>query len=316
MGTALVTHDEYLLHDNGPLHPERPQRLRAVWTALHNTGLLPRLTFREPALATADEIARAHEPQYVDLVREIAERGGGFLDGDTPVGEESYRIALLSAGGGLTATRAVLAGEYDNAFLASRPPGHHACRGKGMGFCLFNNIAIAAHEALAQGLERVFILDWDVHHGNGTQDVFYRDPRVFFCSLHQMSWYPFTGASDETGEGAGVGTTLNLPLRPGRRDKDYLELLDTVVADAAHRFAPQLFLVSAGQDTHERDPLGQMRVTSAGFGQMTQRVLDWAAALCDNRVVVAMEGGYDLEGLSGGVVNIVGRLLGDSEAPA
>jgi acetoin utilization deacetylase AcuC-like enzyme len=311
MATALVSDEAYLLHDNGPLHPERPQRLRAVWRGLDEAGLLEHMALLKPRGASEADLQLVHEGHYVELVRDIAARGGGFLDSDTPVGEESWRIALLSAGGLLTAVDAVLDGRFTNAFAATRPPGHHACRGKGMGFCLFNNIAIAARHALRRGLARVFILDWDVHHGNGTQDAFYRDGRVFFCSLHQAPWYPFTGSADETGEGPGEGANLNLPLRPGRRDADYLALLDGTVADAVRGFAPELILVSAGFDTHERDPLGQMRVTSEGFGEMTQRVLDWASALCADRVVVCLEGGYDLEGLAGGTSRVVARLLGD-----
>jgi acetoin utilization deacetylase AcuC-like enzyme len=315
MPTGLVTHDDYLLHDNGPLHPERPQRLRAVWSALAQTGLLPRLTSLQPRSARPEEVARVHDPRYIQRVAALAADGGGPLDPDTTVSPESYRIALLSAGGVLTALEAVLDGQVDNAFALTRPPGHHACHARGMGFCLFNNIAIAARAALAAGLSRVFILDWDVHHGNGTQEAFYRDPDVFFCSLHQAPWYPFTGDRDEIGEGPGEGATLNFPLPAGRRDRDYLRLLDEAVASTVARFRPELLLVSAGMDTHERDPLGQMRVSNEGFGAMAMRVVDWAERVCEARVVVCLEGGYDLKGLAGGVVHVTGALLGDALAP-
>ncbi|MBI5832968.1 MAG: histone deacetylase [Armatimonadetes bacterium] len=313
MSTGLITHDEYLLHDNGPLHPERPQRLRAIWSTLVETGLWPRMAYYKPRPATAEQIAWVHEPEYIDHVRAVADEGGGSLDPDTHICPASYRIARLSAGGALVAVEAVLEGEVDNALVLTRPPGHHARPSRGMGFCLFNNIALSARAAQQRGIERVFILDWDVHHGNGTQEAFYEDPNVFFCSLHQVNWYPFSGAEDERGAGAGEGATLNLPLRPGRRDADYLQLLDEIVAPAVRAFSPELILVSAGQDTHERDPLGQMRVTNSGFGQMTRRVLDWAAEFCQGRVVACLEGGYDLEGLAGGVANIAGALLGDAE---
>jgi acetoin utilization deacetylase AcuC-like enzyme len=316
MATGLVTGEEYLLHDNGPLHPERPQRLRAIWQALTQTGVMGRVTRLEPRSAEVADIELVHEPRHVALIRGLAERGGGSIDPDTHVSEESYRIALLSAGGALAAVDAVLDGTVANAFVATRPPGHHAGPGRAMGFCLFNNIAIAARHAQARGVERVFILDWDVHHGNGTQDTFYADGSVFFCSLHQSSWYPFSGDADETGIGAGEGATLNLPLRAGRRDADYLGLMDSVVTEAVRGFRPELILVSAGQDCHERDPLGQMRVTNEGFGAMMRRVLDLADELCEGRVAACLEGGYDLEGLAGSVVHIVGALLGDARTPA
>lgn len=310
MASGLITSSDYLHHNTGPFHPEQPRRLRAIIEELGRHEELLRLKLIDPRHATEEEVARVHQQAYIDLVRTTAEQGGGALDVDTPMCAESYLIALLSAGGALQAVEEVLAGRLDNAFVAARPPGHHARPGQGMGFCLFNNVAIAARHALALGLDRVFILDWDVHHGNGTQEAFYSDPRVFFCSLHQSPWYPFTGAADEHGEGAGEGTTLNLPLRAGRRTDDYLHLLDEVVAPAARAFRPQLILVSAGQDIHERDPLGEMRLTSEGFHELTRRAVDWAAELCDHRLVVCLEGGYDLLALAHGVVQELHALLG------
>lgn len=316
MPTGLIAHDDYLLHDNGPFHPERPNRLRAVLEAFKKDGLHQRLALLPPRPATAEQVAMVHDPRYVDLVRSMAEAGGGALDVDTPVCHRSYEVALLSAGGALEAVDAVLDGRLDTAFVAHRPPGHHACHDHGMGFCLFNNIAIAARYAIRErGLERVFILDWDVHHGNGTQEAFYRDGQVFFCSLHQSPWYPFTGEADETGLGAGAGRTLNLPLRAGRRDQDYLDLLDQVIAPALRSFQPELLLVSAGQDAHLRDPMGEMRLTAWGYHQLTRRALDLAENVCDGRAVFCLEGGYDLEALAESTCAIVHAMLGDEAPP-
>ena len=312
MPTALVTHEDYLLHDNGPFHPERPNRLRAVLQAILKQQLNQRLTTVDPRPATADDIAMVHDPHYIGEVRQMALDGGGAMDVDTPVCSRSYDVALLSAGGAMTGVDLVLENQFDNVFVAHRPPGHHACRDRGMGFCLFNNVAVAARYAVRQrGLERVFVLDWDVHHGNGTQEAFYSDGNVFFCSLHQSPWYPFTGEAGETGDGEGEGKTLNLPLRAGRRPPEYLDLVTETVGEAMRRFQPQLILLSAGQDAHERDPLGQMRLTSETYGQLTQRVIDLAQELCDGRLVVCLEGGYDLDALSEATCEIIKGLLGD-----
>ncbi len=313
MTTGLITHNDYLLHDNGPFHPERPNRLRAIWEALHTAGLWDRLDHLAPREATESEVLAVHDPRYVNAVRRIAEQGGGALDADTPIGAESYRVALLSAGAALVGLEALLDGTHSNVFVASRPPGHHARPNQGMGFCLFNNAAIAARAALARGLGRVFILDWDVHHGNGTQDAFYDDGQVFFLSLHQTNFYPFTGYEDETGEGEGEGTNLNLPLLAGRQNRHYLELIEGVVRDAVRAFEPELIILCAGQDIHENDPLGGMRVTGPCFGTMTRRVLDVAAEVCAGRLLVCLEGGYDLDGLSEGVNAIIAAMLGDAE---
>lgn len=310
MATGFITHNDYLKHNNGPFHPEQPRRLHAISEAIGRYDALSVLRCVEPRMATEEEVLRVHDAVYVDEVRRLSERGGGSLDVDTPVGPESYRIARLSAGGSLRAVEAVLEGRYDNIFVAARPPGHHACPDQGMGFCLFNNVAIAARQALALGLERVFILDWDVHHGNGTQNAFYHEPRVLFCSLHQTDWYPFTGEANETGANGAEGTNLNLPLRAGRRDHDYLALLDEVVAPAVRTFQPELILVSAGSDIHVRDPLGEMRLTSGCFWELTRRVMDLADELCGSRLVVVLEGGYDLPALGESTVNILHALLG------
>ncbi|MBI2301586.1 MAG: histone deacetylase [Armatimonadetes bacterium] len=312
MPTALVCHDDYLLHDNGPFHPERPFRLKAVINALITKQLHPRLRITEARAATPEQVARVHDERYIETVRRMSEQGGGALDVDTPVSHRSYAVALLSAGGALTAMDEVLDGRAANAFIAHRPPGHHARGDHGMGFCLFNNISIAARYAQRErGVERIFILDWDVHHGNGTQEAFYHEPNVFFCSLHQSPWFPFTGEADETGAGDAEGTNLNLPLRAGRRPYEYLELLDDVAAPAMRAFRPDLILVSAGQDCHERDPLGQMRLTTDTFREMTWRVLDLADELCGGRLVVCLEGGYDLDVLADSTSEIIRAMMGE-----
>ncbi len=310
MATGLVTHNDYLLHDTGPLHPEQARRLRAIALAVGRHETLRALELLPPRAATEAEVGRVHGELYIDQVRQTAAQGGGDIDVDTPICAQSYRVALLSAGGLLAGLEAVLDGKLTNAFVASRPPGHHARPNRGMGFCLFNNIAIAARQALELGLERVFILDWDVHHGNGTQEAFYAEKRVFFCSLHQSPWYPFSGDASETGMDGAEGTTLNLPLRAGRRTPEYLSIIDDVVLPAMRQYAPELILVSAGQDIHERDPLGEMRITSEGFRLMTERVVAAAEELCDGRVVMALEGGYDLQALGEGVAQILHGLLG------
>lgn len=310
MSTGFVTHSDYLRHDTGYGHPERAQRLRAVYAEIGRHEALSQLHLIDPREATEAEVARVHQQSYIDEVRRTAERGGGALDVDTPMCHESYRIALLSAGAALTAVENVIAGKHERIYVASRPPGHHARPDRGMGFCLFNNVAIAARHARTLGLERIAIVDYDVHHGNGTQDAFYSDGNVFFCSLHQSPWYPFTGDAGETGTGAGEGTNLNLPLRAGRRTHEYLAVVSEVVIPALIDFAPDLLLVSSGYDIDERDPLGEMRLNPLGFYDLTGLLLDVAESCCGGKLVVCLEGGYDLDALGQGVAFQLHAMLG------
>jgi acetoin utilization deacetylase AcuC-like enzyme len=249
-----------------------------------------------PRDATNDELGRVHEPRYVEELSRIAGRRG-YLDADTYYAPASYAAALRAAGGSVAMVDALLAGQTTYGVALVRPPGHHARPGTAMGFCLLNNVAVAAAHARANGCERVAIVDWDVHHGNGTQEMFYSDPSVLYLSVHQWPLYPGTGARGEVGTGDGVGATVNIPLSPGAGDAAYLAAMDRVVTPALAAFAPDLLLVSAGYDAHERDPLAAMRLTSAGYGEMTRRLLAAMPGGFAGRVGIVLEGGYDLTAL-------------------
>ncbi|MFI5404079.1 MAG: histone deacetylase, partial [Planctomycetota bacterium] len=258
---------------------------------------------------------RVHDADYVRGVEAAIARGARVLDeGDTRVSADSYRAALAAAGGAVRAVEGVIDGTWRNAFVAVRPPGHHAERGTAMGFCLFNSAAVAAaHARAALGLERVAILDWDVHHGNGTQHLFEEDGQVFFASLHQWPLYPGTGLARERGRGAGVGATLNCPQEPGSGDREWLGAFEGTVLPAVEAFRPELVIVSAGFDAHERDPLAQTRLSTAAFRTMTESVLEVARKCCRGRVVTLLEGGYDLEALADCVEAHVGALAAAPE---
>jgi acetoin utilization deacetylase AcuC-like enzyme len=298
--TGLVRHEAFARHDTGRGHPERPARLAAIHARLEASGLLAEVDCLEPAPAPVAWIARVHDEGYVRAVERACAAGMRVLDaGDTVASEASYGAALIAAGGAVQAVDRVMDGTWGNAFVACRPPGHHAERAEAMGFCLFNNVAVAAaHLRAVRGLSRVAILDWDVHHGNGSQHAFEADPSVFYASLHQWPWYPGTGAADERGVGAGVGATLNCPQPAGSGDPEWLRALETQVIPALERFAPEFVLVSAGFDAHERDPLSSTRVSTEGFRRMTEMVHAFAASRCGGRVVSLLEGGYDLDALA------------------
>jgi acetoin utilization deacetylase AcuC-like enzyme len=304
-----VTDPRYLDHAH-PGHPERPERLTAIFDALDETGLRRDLIAIEPVPVDPPLLARVHSATQIAAARRLAESGGGYLDPDTYVGPDSYEIALLAAGGATRAVDAVLDGEVARVFAAVRPPGHHATPVRSMGFCIFNNVAIAAVRALDRDVERLMILDWDVHHGNGTQEIFYQDPRVLFCSLHQHRLYPGTGAACETGRGEGAGTTVNVPLPAGAGDDAFLRVFDDVIEPVARRFDPRLLLISAGYDAHHRDPIAGLRVSVDGFGRLATRAAALADAFCDGRVVACLEGGYDRRALGWSVAATVTALLG------
>jgi acetoin utilization deacetylase AcuC-like enzyme len=304
MATGLVTHPDYLRHDAGRGHPESPERLKAIEAHLHKTGLMDQVT--GVAVAHPDETTLApwidavHAPGYREaLHRAVPTQGTRYLDADTGLSPGSWPAALTAAGGMLSAVDAVMSGRVANAFCAVRPPGHHAESGRGMGFCLFNNVAIAARYLQRHHtIGKVAIVDWDVHHGNGTQEIFYDDPTVLYVSTHQHPLYPGTGSEAETGKGAGKGYTLNCPMPAGRDDDDYAAVFVNTVIPALKAFGPDFILISAGFDAHRDDPLAGMNVTEAGFGEFTRLVRQAADHSAHGRIVSCLEGGYNLSALA------------------
>jgi acetoin utilization deacetylase AcuC-like enzyme len=308
---GLVVDSRFEDHDTGPGHPERPRRLAHCRAELARSGLAARCRSIPARAATDAELERVHDPAYVRHVREACATGARVLDaGDTTISAASERIARLAAGSVAALASAVAEGRIRRGLALVRPPGHHAERGLAMGFCLFNNVAIAAaHLRAAHGLSRLLVVDWDVHHGNGTQHVFDEDPGVFFFSVHQWPLYPGTGARQETGRGAGKGTTLNCPLPPGAGDAEFLGALRDGLVPAADRFRPEFVLVSAGFDAHRADPLGGLEVTTEAFAEATRIVCDLAARHAAGRLVSVLEGGYDLDALAASVAVHLTTLL-------
>jgi acetoin utilization deacetylase AcuC-like enzyme len=312
MAVGYVYHPIYLEHDTGQ-HVEVAARLGAIISHLEDTGLKLKLTPIEPRPATIDEIALVHQLKYIKGIEETAARGGGWLDPDTVMSPRSYEAALYAAGGVIRAVEAVMAGEVAHAFALVRPPGHHATSARAMGFCLFNNIAVAANYALARyKLERILIIDFDVHHGNGTQQAFYDNPRVMYISTHEYPFYPGTGDINETGSGNAQGTTVNIALPAGCGDAEYLEVFEQIIVPATRRFNPQLILVSAGYDGHWADPLAMMNVSVGGFAEMMRIIKGLADELCRGRLVLTLEGGYHLEALAASVKATFDVLLGNA----
>lgn len=302
----------YLQHDTGQ-HVENANRLGAIISHLDRTGLKQQLTPIKPRAAAIGELSLVHNEHYISYIRDVAQKGGGWLDADTVMSSNSYEAALWAAGGVIRATEAVIKGEVDSAFALVRPPGHHATCERAMGFCLFNNVAIAAKCALTNyQLERILIVDFDVHHGNGTQAAFYDNPRVLYISTHQYPFYPGTGSIEETGSGMAEGTTINIPLPAGSGDSEYLEVFQQIIVPAAIRFKPQLVLVSAGYDAHWADELALMQVTVAGFAQMVKIIKGLGDELCDGRLVFSLEGGYNLRALAASVKASLDITLGNT----
>ena len=311
MTTGLVRHDSFLEHVPGPGHPERPARLTAVRERLEASGLAAEMSLLEPAPIDPAVTLVVHSPEHLERVRAACERAPCALDGDTSVSAGSWDAALRAAGGIVEACERVRRGEWSRAFCAVRPPGHHAERDRAMGFCLFNNVAIAARSLLEEGVERVAILDWDVHHGNGTQHVFESEPRVFYASLHQWPLYPGTGAADERGLGEGEGTTLNCPQPAGAEDAEWLRAFEGSILPAFEAFGPQFVLVSAGFDAHRLDPLAGTSLTESAFREMTRGLLALAASQCGGRLVSVLEGGYHLDALASCVEAHVAELVSE-----
>ena len=299
---AFVFHDDCLKHSNGPGHPERPERVAAIRDHLARRGLLDRLLLIRPEPCPIDRIARVHERGYVESIRRACERAPVPLDPDTAVSPGSWDAALLSAGGAVAACDAVVSGKARAAFVCTRPPGHHAERDRAMGFCLFNNIAIAARYLQERhGLGRVLIVDWDVHHGNGTQHAFENDDTVFYFSTHQYPFYPGTGSARETGAGRGAGFTLNCPMPAGSGDDEYARAFRDVLSPEIDRVRPEAILISAGFDAHRADPLAGMSLTENGYAEMTSILRESADRHCGGRIISLLEGGYDLTALAASV---------------
>ena len=315
VAVLLASHPVYLEHVAGVGHPERPDRLTAVAQGVRDAGLVDAVVPFEPRAATIDELALVHPVAYVEALDRFCTAGGGQLDPDTGVVPRSFDAALRAVGAGVEAVERLDRGEGDAAFCAVRPPGHHATPTRGMGFCLFNSVAVTAATLAARG-ERVLVFDYDAHHGNGTQDAFYADPRVLFVSFHQYPLYPGTGALRDTGVDAGVGTTVNLPLPAGTTGDVYRSAFDRVVRPVVDRFAPTWVLLSAGFDAHRADPLTDLALTAGDFADLTAEVL---SLVPPGRRVVFLEGGYDLVAVARSTAACLAAMTGTvlrPEAPS
>jgi len=297
---AIVHHPVFEKHDTGPGHPEKAERYATVMKSLRGDDeLWSKVVEIEADQARRTDIQSCHTPQHFKHVERVVNEGTGYLDADTTVSVYSMEAALRGAGAACRAVDALIEGAASTAFVPVRPPGHHATPDRAMGFCLFNNVGVAARYAQSRHkeIERVAIIDWDVHHGNGTQGIFYEDQSVFYFSMHQYPWYPGTGTRSETGHGRGRGYTLNLPLRAMTPTGEQRRSFDTAISEIASQFTPDLIIISAGFDAHKEDPLGQLLLTDEDFVQMTKVLKQWAAEACGGRIVSCMEGGYNLETL-------------------
>ncbi|VVB92679.1 Histone deacetylase domain protein [uncultured archaeon] len=304
---GIVYHPDYLKHETGS-HPERKERLLSIISHLKETGMMEKVVLTGPRPALQDEIRYIHTPGYIEKARRYSELELQ-IDPDTVLSKESYNVALLAAGGAITAVDSVLDG-LDCSFALVRPPGHHAMPDRGMGFCIFNNIAIAARHAQKKGKKRILIVDWDVHHGNGTQDAFYDDPTVLYFSTHEYPHYPGTGWLDEVGSGGGEGFNINVPLPAGTCDPGFIAAFEEILVPAAREFKPDLILISAGQDACAEDGLARMRMSPRGFAALASIVRSIASETCEGKVVAALEGGYDLGLLARSVAAILEVFMG------
>lgn len=303
--SAVVYDPIYLEHDTGH-HVEVAPRLAHTIATLEANNYFDKVDLVKPRRATEEEIQRVHTPAYLEHVKNYCQRGFSNLDPDTVICPASYDVALWAAGGALTALELVLNGHYENAFALVRPPGHHALPGRAMGFCIFNNIAVAARQAIeVHGVNRILLVDWDYHHGNSTEEVFYDDPRVLFFSMHSAYGFPGTGHPNRTGHGAGVGFNINIPLSGNADDEECETLFREVLVPVADRYQPELVMVSAGQDGYRDDPIAGLNLTAAGFGRLATVVREIAATHCGGRIVATLEGGYHLDGLARSIMAVL-----------
>ncbi|HJU06713.1 MAG TPA: histone deacetylase [Nitrospiraceae bacterium] len=309
--TGFVYHADYLNHDMGPGHPESPERVRVIVNQLTAGGVLRRLQLIDPIVASDEWITQVHAPAYVDMLKRRAPASGRVsLDADTSMSAGSLPAAYRAVGGVLAAADAIMAGHVEHAFCAVRPPGHHAEHDRAMGFCLFNNVAIATRYLQRRHhIDRILIVDWDVHHGNGTQHTFYHDPSVLFFSTHQYPYYPGTGRATERGEEDGRGLTINVPMTTGQGDEDYREVFEQMLVPAADTFKPQFIIISAGFDAHRDDPLAGMGLTEEGYGTLTEIIAGLARRHCNGRILSSLEGGYNLKALASSVERHITGLL-------
>ena len=312
--TALVYHEDYLKHRQPEGHPERPERLVETLNYFEKKGLLEKLTIVKPEVAKREDLLRVHSRELVDFMENLCSSGGGFLDSDTFVCRDTCYVARLSAGGVIKAAEVVMEGKFDNSFALVRPPGHHASRNKSMGFCYFNNVAVMIKYIQEKyDLKRILVLDWDAHAFNGTMDIFYDTRDVLKISIHQdpRTLYPGTGFISQIGSGIGEGYTVNVPVPAGTEDSDYVYIFDEIVIPLAFDYKPQFMVISAGQDSHRDDPLSGLCLTESGYEEMTNILLKTSEELCDGRLVVELEGGYNLESLKKSNYAIVSSLIGD-----
>jgi acetoin utilization deacetylase AcuC-like enzyme len=315
MKTGIVKDRRYMDHNMGDFHPESPKRLEAIYRMIDEEITFPYLTI-EPRKATEEEVQWVHTPSYVSAIKATSGKERVVLDPDTSTSARSYEVALLAAGGVLKALELIHKGKIPNGFAFVRPPGHHAEASRAMGFCLFNNVAIGAEYLLKKHAhKRILIMDWDLHHGNGTQNSFYKRGDVLYFSTHQFPHYPGTGHWRETGEGDGEGYTLNVPLSPGKTDSDYLFLFERILSPVADKFQPDFIIVSAGFDIFAGDPLGGMQITAEGFGALANALIRMADKHCKGKILFVLEGGYNLQGLTAGSKEVLFQLSGQKKMP-
>ncbi len=311
--TGIIKDDRYLRHETAAFHPESPRRLESIYNMLEETGMNEKLLFIEPTHATHEEIGMVHKQSYIEFVAKTAGKGHSYLDPDTETSPESYETAKLAAGGLCNAIDSVIEGKTKNAFAFVRPPGHHAEADRAAGFCIFNNVAIGALHAIEKyDMKRILIVDWDLHHGNGTQHSFYDDPRVLYFSTHQYPFYPGSGSVNEIGRGKGLGYTINVPLRVGPGDAEYLKIFRTILKPVALDYKPDFILISAGFDIYYKDPLGGMNVTPLGFANLMRVMLDIADECCNGKLVAVLEGGYELTGLTQSIEKVLLEMCGET----